>query len=99
MVRRVMMVVLLALAGWQAWRDWQATIGAGYAYRLTSIDQALAEALPGSHASLVRAWQAAPVPWMWDPVGTTFLGLPLAMVLALLAALIWMSLPRARGRG
>jgi hypothetical protein len=98
-MRLLIVVVLLALAAWRAWIDWQATIGEGYAYRLTTIDQSLSHAFPEAHAELISAWQGVSPGWLWNPLGTTFLGLPLAMVLALLAALIWATRRRARGRG
>jgi hypothetical protein len=78
------------VAVWRAWLDWVATIGAGYAFRLASIGQTLEMAFPGlSDAS-----------WLHGSVGTALMAVPLAMVPAFTAGLIWVTRPRrARGRG
>jgi hypothetical protein len=82
--------VLLAVAMWRASIDWGATIGAGYAFRLASVGQTLETAFPGLS-------EAA---WLHSPVGTALMAVPLALVPALAAGLVWVTRPRrARGRG
>ncbi len=91
---RIVLVVLLAAAAlWQAWIDWQATIGAGYAYRLTSIGAALERAAPERHAALVGTGEGG-LAWLWSPI----LALPLALTLLVLAGVIWLTRGR-RPRG
>lgn len=87
-MRLVLIVLLLGAALWRAVLDWRATIGEGYAYRLTSIDAALAEAWPQRWEAFT-AWAEAR--GLWDPVGATLAALPLALVLAGLAALLWVT--------
>lgn len=88
-MRRLIAAILLGGALWQAAVDWQATIGQGYAYRLTPIGQVLAKAAPQAYERLVGAWKASPL--LWDPVGATLMALPLALTLAALAALLWLT--------
>lgn len=88
MLRRFLAVLLLALALWQAFVDWQATIGEGYAYRLTSIGDAVDRAWPES-AQAVQEWGST-------DIGAALLALPLALVLVAIAALLWFSARRRR---
>jgi hypothetical protein len=88
MLRRLLAAVLLGLALWQAYVDWQVTIGEGYAYRLTSIGQAVE-----------RTWPATPLTaeeWGSTDIGGALLALPLAPVLAGIAVLLWLSARRRR---
>ena len=57
------------------------------------IDQALAGVWPGWHARFVEGWQLHGF-LLWDPVGAFLMALPLALVLAAMAMLLWVS--RAR---
>ncbi|WP_299134652.1 hypothetical protein [uncultured Amaricoccus sp.] len=88
-MRGLLAAILMGLALWRAAADWQATIGQGYAYRLTPIGQVIEAAAPETYASVIGAWKATSVPYLWDPVGATLMSLPLALVLAALAALVW----------
>lgn len=94
MIRRAIALLLFAGAAWQAAADWQATIGQGYAYRMTPIGQVLANAAPGPYDRLVAGWKASPL--LWDPVGMVLMALPLAPVLGLVALLLWITRPRRR---
>ena len=96
MVRILIAVLLIAAAVWLGWIDWERTIGAGYAYRLTSIGAAWEEVSPESYAGTVAAWSALDMPYFWDPIGRTLLTLPLALMLAVLAALLWLTGRRRR---
>ncbi len=58
MIRRLLVLLLAAAALWRAVLDWQATIGAGYAYRLASIDQVLAATWPERWPALVAEAEA-----------------------------------------
>lgn len=87
-MRLVLILLLLAGALWRAALDWGATIGEGYAYRLTSIDGALANTWPDRWAGIVEAAKAN---GLWDPVGATLTAIPLALVLAALAFLLWIT--------
>lgn len=87
-MRLVLILLLLAAALWRAALDWGATIGEGYAYRLTSIDGALANTWPDRWAGIVEAAKAN---GLWDPVGATLTAMPLALVLAALAFLLWIT--------
>ncbi|MCB1351622.1 MAG: hypothetical protein KDK03_02665 [Rhodobacteraceae bacterium] len=98
-MRIVVMVAFAGLALWRAWIDWQATIGEGYAFRLASIDRVFAENAPGSHAKVVSILQNFGPDWLWDPVFTTLFSLPLALIPALIAGILWLTRPRGRGRG
>jgi hypothetical protein len=88
MLRRLLAAVLLVLALWQAYVDWRATIGEGYAYRLTSIGQAVERNWPDT-AVTVEEWGST-------TLGSALLALPLALVLAAIAALLWFSARRQR---
>lgn len=90
-MRGILAAVLMGLALWQAVVDWQATIDAGYAYRLTPIDQVLTGLAPGPAGSVLGAWRGTSIPWLWDPIGATMMALPMALVLAGLAALLWVT--------
>jgi hypothetical protein len=96
---RAVLVAILALAAlWRAGLDWQATIGAGYAYRLASIGKAIGNAWPESYADFVAGGERSRIPFVWDPVGETLLALPLAAVLGVLAALLWVGRARPKPR-
>lgn len=95
-MRWLFVFLLLAAALWQGWIDWQATIGAGDPFRPTSIGGALETADPDLFASLVAAGEASGIPWLWDPVATTLFALPLAVVLAGLATVLWLTRRRRR---
>jgi hypothetical protein len=80
-------LALLALAVVQAAVDWQATIGSGYAYRLTSLAGALEGWAPGA-----ATWVAERLPWAW----TVLAFLPVAIVLATPALVLWFTRRRRR---
>lgn len=97
---RILLVIgFTVLALWRAWIDWQATIGTGYAFRMASVDEVLRTAAPQTHRSLVDGLQAIGIPWLWDPIAMFVLALPLALLPAVLALLLWITRSRARGRG
>ncbi len=95
-MRGVLVGILALGALWRAWIDWRATIGQGFAYRLTSIETALTDGFPDATARAIDALQGTRIPYLWDPIGRVILSLPLALVLAGLAALIWITRRRAR---
>jgi hypothetical protein len=97
-MRAVLVVLLVAVALWRVVTDWYGTIGAGYAMRLRSIGAVISEHWPDGYASLAASLQASGVPFAWDPVGAFFMALPLALVPALLAALLWVTRERSRAR-
>ena len=97
-MRAVLVVFLVVVALWRVATDWHGTIGAGYALRLRSIGAVIAEHWPDGYASLVASLQASGVPFAWSPVGAFFMALPLALMPALLAALLWITRERARAR-
>lgn len=96
-MRTGFVVLLLAAAIWQGWGDWQATIGEGYAYRLTSIGTVLERASPERYAAFVAAAQSGALEWAWDPVGRALMRLPLALVLLLIAGALWITRRKSRG--
>jgi hypothetical protein len=98
-MRVLLAACFAALALWRAWIDWQATIGTGYAYRLASTDAVLAANFPRSYARVQEMLEGTGISFLWDPVLRTLLGLPLALAPAVIAILLWLTLPRARGRG
>lgn len=87
-MRRILVILLLAAALWLAWSDWRATIGAGFAYRLSSVEAALTDRAPGAAGGLFDAWRTTGIPYLWDPVGAILAGLPAALVLA---GLLWIT--------
>ena len=95
-MRAVLAVVLIALGIWQAVVDWNATIGLGYAYRLTPVGQVIADAAPEFYAGLTRAGQESRVPYLWDPVGRILMALPMAIVLGVPGAVLWATRKRRR---
>lgn len=90
-MRLVLIFLLLAGALWRAVVDWQATIAQGYAYRFASIETVLAETWPG-------LMSAVEPPGWWEQIGATLGSLPLSLVLAGIAALLWLTRRRNRGR-
>lgn len=88
-MRLVIILLLAAVAIWRAAVDWQATIGAGNAYRLSSLGDSLSGIFPDSS-------------FLHGIAGTTpggaVLSLPLALVLSIIAWALWLSRPRQRGR-
>jgi len=96
-MRVVLAAVFLAAGLWRAWIDWQATIGAGYAYRLASVQTVLEATWPETTPEFVAGWEARGL--LWEPVGTTLMALPLALVLLVVATVLWVTRRRtARGR-
>jgi hypothetical protein len=95
-MRWLFALLLLAAALWRGWIDWQATIGAGYPFRMTSIGSALETAGPDRFAALVAAGEASTVPWIWDPLATTLLALPLSLLLFVAAGILWLTRRRRR---
>ncbi|MEM8569504.1 MAG: hypothetical protein AAGG56_01230 [Pseudomonadota bacterium] len=98
-MRMVLVVVFAALALWRAWIDWHATISQGYAYRLASVESAVSSFAPSTYRGVTQSIQSLGLPWLWDPVTTFILGLPLALLPAALALVLWLTRRRARGRG
>jgi hypothetical protein len=97
-MRALVVMLLLAATLWRVAVDWHGTIGAGFGYRLRSIGAVVSEAWPDGYASLVASLQASGVPFAWDPVGAFVMGLPLALIPALLAAMIWVTRERRPAR-
>jgi hypothetical protein len=89
-MRIVFILLLVAAALAQAVIDWQATIGEGYAYRLTSIGAALEAAAPEGYARSVEAIRGT-VPWLWDPVGATLARIPVTLALLAIAGVLWLT--------
>ena len=84
---------------WRAGVDWQATIGQGYAYRFGTLGSLIQGHWPEGYTSLVVSLKQSGVPWAWDPVGAVVLSIPVALVLAVLAALLLVTRERrARAR-
>lgn len=86
-MRLILMLLFAVPALWVAVRDWQATIGAGNAYRLRSLGTGLAELLPGN--ALLEGIAGT-------NLGAMLLQLPLALVLGGIAVLIWVTRSRRR---
>lgn len=97
---RILLVTgFAALAIWRASIDWQATIGQGYAFRMASVDGVLRKATPQAYAHGIEVIQSLGIPWLWDPVARVIVGIPLAILPATIAVLLWVTRSRARGRG
>ena len=58
----------------------------------------ISERWPDGYASLVESLQASGVPFAWNPVGALVMAVPLALIPALLAALLWATRDRRRAR-
>ena len=95
-MRAVLAAILVGLGVWQAVADWNATIGLGYAYRLTPIGQVIADAAPEAYARLMASWRGTGIPYLWDPVGRVLMALPMALALAVPGALLWVTRARRR---
>ncbi len=95
-MRSLVVLILLGLGIWQAVADWRATIGQGYAYRLTPLGQVWADAAPARYESMVSVLKSSPLPLLWDPIGATLLGLPLALLSIGLAGVLWVTRRRRR---
>jgi hypothetical protein len=94
---RVLLAAVFLVAGlWRAWIDWQATIGEGYAFRMSSIGTVLEATWPERYAAFTEGWQARGL--LWDPVGATLMALPLALMLLVVAALLWVTRRRTSRR-
>lgn len=89
-MRIVLIALLIAAALWRAWADWQGTIAQGYAYKLTTIEQTMTRMWEGPFTSFVQGWQAIRIPFIWDPLGMILMGLPVALLLAVIAGLVWL---------
>lgn len=98
-MRIIFMLAFLGTALWRAFLDWQATIGEGYAFRPKSIGAVLSDSFPTAHDAIVKFLQSTGISWLWDPVGTTILWLPLSLVLAVPGIILWFTGSRGRGRG
>jgi hypothetical protein len=90
--------VFLLAAIWRAGMDWQATIGKGYAFRLGTLGSVISGQWPDEYAQLVESLKLSGVPFAWNPVGAVVMSLPLALVLATVAAILWLTRPRASRR-
>ena len=95
-MRVVLAVLLLGLGIWQAVADWNATIGLGYAYRLTPVGQVVADTAPDFYARLMADWQGTRVPYLWNPIGRVLMALPMALVLIAPGALLVLTRRRKR---
>jgi hypothetical protein len=90
-MRTVLAILLFILAFWRAALDWRATIGAGYAYRPTTIGDLAGERWPEATFGFVAALRNSGIGWAWDPVGAFALSLPFAPVLAMLGTMLWIA--------
>ena len=98
-MRIVLAVLLLGAALWRVIVDWQATIGQGYAYRFGTFGSLIQDHWPEGYTSLVVSLKQSGLPWAWDPIGAVVLSIPVAPVLAVLAALLFVTRERrARAR-
>lgn len=94
-MRTLLALLILAAALWRAGVDWQATIGEGYAFRPATLGQMFADRWPQDYVNLVDGLHESGVPYAWDPVGALVMSLPVAVVLATIAGLIWITRPRS----
>jgi hypothetical protein len=97
-MRAVLAILFLATAIWRIGVDWQATIGAGYAFRPGTLGGLIAHRWPEDYRNLVESLQASGVPFAWNPVGAFVLSLPVALVLAAVALGIWITRERRASR-
>jgi hypothetical protein len=97
-MRAIVTILFLGAALWRAGIDWQATIGQGYAYRLGSFGGLVSRHWPEQYAQLVRSLERSGVPYAWNPVGAVLMSLPVALVLAAVAAAVWVTRERGRAR-
>jgi hypothetical protein len=97
-MRAILTIALLAAASWRAAVDWNATIGAGYAYRFDTLGGAISGRWPASYGRLVESLQASGVPGAWNPVGALVMSMPVALLLAAIAGTIWITRDRRRAR-
>ncbi|PZQ51607.1 MAG: hypothetical protein DI556_05470 [Rhodovulum sulfidophilum] len=95
-MRAILAVILMGLGVWQAVADWNATIGLGYAYRLTPVGQVIADMAPEVYPRLMAAWQGTRIPYLWDPIGRILMALPMALVLVVPGLLLWLGRKRKR---
>jgi len=95
-MRAFLTILLAVLAFMLAAFDWQATIGAGYAYRSASLGELVAGRWPEATAAMVAALRGGG--WLWDPVGAFLLSLPVAPLLAAVALGLWVTRPGERRR-
>lgn len=97
-MRATVTILLFAVALWRAGLDWQATVGQGYAYRFGTLGSLISAHWPNNYAAFVDGLQRSGVPYAWNPVGAIVMSLPIALVLAAIAAGVWVTRERARGR-
>ena len=97
-MRAVLAVLFLAAAIWRVGVDWQATIGVGYAFRPGTIGSLIAHYWPEDYQNLVASLQASGVPFAWNPVGAFVLSIPLALLLLVIASVIWLTRERSASR-
>ena len=90
-MRAVVTILFLAAALWRAVVDWQATIGQGYAYRFGTFGSLMSQYWPTNYADMVASLQRSGVPYAWDPVGAAVMSLPVALVLAAIAGVVWVT--------
>ena len=95
-MRASIAILFAVLALWRAVLDWQATIGQGYAYRFGTFDTLLSGLWPEPYGRFVAGLGQSRLPWAWDPVGALVLSMPVAPVLAALAAGLWITRERQR---
>jgi hypothetical protein len=97
-MRAIVTILLLGAALWRAGADWQATIGQGYAYRFGSLGGLFSRHWPEHYAQLVESLERSGVPYAWNPVGAMVMSLPVALMLAAIAAAVWVTRERGRAR-
>jgi hypothetical protein len=90
---RVVVVAALALAALVRFAfDWQASIGRGASFSRAPIGRIVSGTWPEATAAFIADWQR--IPLLWNPLGEIVLGLPLTVVLVVLAAALWLSRTR-----
>jgi hypothetical protein len=97
-MRAIVTILLLGAALWRAGIDWQATIGQGYAYRFGTLGGLISAHWPKNYAAFVQGLERSGLPYAWNPVGAVLMSLPIALVLAAIAATLWVTRERGRSR-
>ena len=79
-------VLLLGAALWRVAVDWQSTLGQGYAYRFGTFGSLIQNNWPEGYVHLVVSLKQSGLPWAWNPIGAIVMSVPVAPVLAAIAA-------------
>ncbi len=93
-MRAALAIAIFAAAFWRLAIDWQATIGEGYAFRPATVGQLFSARWPQDYTNFVVSLHQSGVPYAWDPVGAVVMSLPVALILAAVAGMLWITRPR-----